>query len=42
MNMIHPIGPSSRTMTSQPKRGPIGQREPGGGRNGPAPGVKRT
>ena len=40
--MSQPTGPSSNTMTNQPKRGPMGQREPGGGEKGPAAGEKST
>ncbi len=34
-NNSQPIGPSSKTITTQPARGPRGQVLPGGGRQGP-------
>ncbi|HEY5597404.1 MAG TPA: hypothetical protein VIK47_01245 [Kiloniellales bacterium] len=40
--MSQPIGPSISTTTSQPARGPKGQRDPGGGRQAPLRGEKAT
>ncbi|WP_451989038.1 hypothetical protein [Azospirillum argentinense] len=34
-NISQPIGPKISTITTQPARGPKGQRVPGGGRHGP-------